>query len=239
MAASWDAYLLGPFYSLLPKRWQPDDYQISARFMARCAMVSAFLESAVALVVLRWWYLTVVTALNNAYAEKALSIDPGPLAHIAPELVGGTGFTLIAGNPITWFLFYFAVEGLLRFTVAGVTGESFGTLPLGALEFAFHRTMRGRAGRELPLVPDEVLPGDKSSHLRIASCRKRPEWKYPYAIRYDRIVFQFIAVRTSQSGPRPYVYALRRLPPGEAASGLRDYQPEDVIWQEARVESLL
>jgi hypothetical protein len=29
-------------------------------------------------------------------------------------------------------------------------------------------------------------------------------------------------------GPRPYVYSLRRLPPGEIAGGLKDYTPEDV-----------
>lgn len=239
MGASWDAYLLGPLYALLPKRWQPVEYRHSPRLVARCAMLSGFVESAVAFVLLRYWYMTVLTGLNEAYAAKALSDNPGALKTIAPELVGTAGFAMIAGNPITWVILYLAAEGALRLAVAAVTGESFGVLPLGAVEFVFFRAFRGRPGRRLALVPDEVLPGDKSSHLRIASCCKRAQWKYPYAIRYEGVFFQFIGLRSGIMGPRPFVYALRRLPPGEMARGLRDYRPEDVLSQGARLESLV
>jgi hypothetical protein len=39
-------------------------------------------------------------------------------------------------------------------------------------------------------------------------------------------------------GPRPYVYSLRRLPMGEIARGLKEYDPRDVLTPVFRVERL-
>lgn len=235
---SWTAYILGPFYAILPKRWRYIDHYGSARFMARCTMVSGILESVAALLVLRYWYMSILMWISEIYAEHALGKEPGDWAHIAPETVGGAGFMLVVGNPITWIILYFGAEGVLRLAAAAIAGESFGTLPLCAIDFVFGFLTRGRGKKELPLVRDEILPGDSSSDLRIASCEKRPEWKYPFTIRYERAFFQVVAVKSQMAGPRPYVYSLRRLPPGEVARGLRDYHPDDVLMPIARVQSL-
>lgn len=234
----WTTYVVAPFYTLLPKRWRHIEDEGSVQFMARCTMVSGILESLTALLVLRYWYLTVLMWISNAYAEKALSKNPGSAAHVAPELVGGAGFMLVASNPITWIILYFGAEGILRLAAAIITEEPFGTLPLCAIDFAFTLATRGRRSADLPLVRDEMLPGDASSDLRIASCRKRPEWRYPFTIRYEGTFFQVVGVNSLHAGPRPYVYSLRRLPAGEVARGLRDYHPEDVLAPVVRVQSL-
>ncbi len=117
--------------------------------------------------------------------------------------------------------------------------EVFGTLPLYALD-RLYRMFSGSLSRpELALVPDEVLRGDKKSDLRIASCRKRPLWKYPFTIKYGGAFFQFIGSRDTVLGARPHIYRLRRLPPGEIARGLREYDPDDILREPPRVAALL
>jgi hypothetical protein len=237
--ASWAGYILGPVYASLPKRWRYVDHHSSARFMARCAIVSGVIESIAALLVLRFWYMKFFGLLGSAYAHAALdSADENPITKIAPEVVGGAGFLVFAASPLTWLILYFAVEGILRLAAAVVTGEVCGILPLCAVDFAHHLATRGRSKEELPLVRDEVLPGDAACDLKIASCRKRPDWKYPFTIRYERAFFQVVAEHFANAGPRPYIYSLRRLPPGEVARGLREYHPDDVLVPVARVESL-
>jgi len=113
-----------------------------------------------------------------------------------------------------------------------------GILPLCAVDFAHHLATRGRSKQELPLVRDEILPGDRSCDLKIASCRKRSDWKFPFTIRYESAFFQVVAEHFANAGPRPYIYSLRRLPPGEVARGLRDYHPDDVLVPVSRIQSL-
>lgn len=238
MASSWTGYFLGPVYASLPKRWRYVEHHGSARFMARCAMVSGFLEFIIALLVMRFWYVKFFGFLGSAYAHAALdSSDENPVTKIAPEAVGGAGFLVFVASPITWLIFYFVVEGVLRLAAAVVAGEVCGILPLCAIDFAYNFAARRRPQQQLPLVRDEVLPGDGACNLKIASCRKRPDWKYPFTIRYEGAFFQVVAEHFGKVGPRPYVYSLRRLPPGEVARGLREYHPDDVLVPAARVQS--
>jgi len=234
----WPAYFLGPFDALLPKRWRFVEKSTSARFMARSTMISGIIESVVALLVLRYWYMTVLGWISDAYVSKALSKDPGWTTYTPPEYVGGAGFMLIAGNPITWIILYFGLEGVVRLTAAAIAGQSFGSLPLCVIDFVVGLATRSRGSRELPLVPDEILRGNASCDLRIASCQKRPDWEYPFTIRYEGVFFQVIGLNSLRNGPRPYIYSLRRLPLGERAKGLRDYHPDDVLRPVVRLQSL-
>lgn len=232
------AYLLGCFDAVLPKRWRFVKNYASEQLMARCTMISGLVESVVALLVLRYWYVTVLTWILSAYAEKALSKQQGWAAYTPAEFVGGAGFMIFAGNPITWIILYFGAEGILRLAAAVITGEAFGTLPLCAIDAGIRLATRRRKTSDLPLVSDEILPGDASSDLRIASCQKRTEWKYPFTIRYERAFFQVVGVDSCEKGPRPYVYLFRRLPPGEVARGLRDYHPDDVLVTSTPIQSV-
>lgn len=123
---------------------------------------------------------------------------------------------------------YFAAEGVVRFYAAISSGEAHGTFPLIAAD-DLRRILKARARPELPLVCDEVTQGHEACDLRIASCRPKAEWKYPYTIRYADVYFQVTGYSDVVAGPRPHVYLFRRLPQGEIAGGLKDYDPQDIV----------
>lgn len=124
---------------------------------------------------------------------------------------------------------YFCVEGLVRFYAGLSTGEGLGSFPLIVLADLWRIARHSTARPKPPLVRDEILPGDPGSDLKIASCREKSEWKYPYTIRYAGAYFQVTGEIQMPSVPRPYIYLLRRLPPGEIARGLKDYSPDDIL----------
>jgi len=236
MNHSWTAYILAPIYALFPKRWRYVDHHGSARFMARAAVVSGVAEAVATLFVLRIWYMKFFTILGDRYAQY--TVDSGNDRMFAPELVGQAGFLAFAANPLTWFILYFGIEGVLRALAALTTGEVCGVLPLCALDYGFRLAFSRRKPADLALVRDEILPGDSSCDIRISSCRERPDWKYPFTIRYERAYFQVISADVMDRGPRPYIYSLRRLPAGEIARGLREYHPDDVLVPVSRIEPI-
>ncbi len=237
MAASWITYALGPFYTLMPRRWRAGQQYGSESFLGRAALFSGVAESLLALFALRTWYLSFFGMLGQKYMEYYNNSKSETL--FAWEPVTWAGFITFITLPLTWLFFYFFLEGIVRATAGIITGEVFGSLPLYALD-RLYRMFSGSLSRpELALVPDEVLRGDKKSDLRIASCRKRPLWKYPFTIKYGGAFFQFIGSRDTVLGARPYIYRLRRLPPGEIARGLREYDPEDILREPPRVAALL
>jgi len=143
--------------------------------------------------------------------------------------IGGYFAWTSPSRMITSISVYFAMEGIIRFYAAVSSGEALGTFPLSALD-DLARIGKQKASRpKLPLVRDELLPGDASCDLKVASCREKSEWRYPYTIRYGGTYFQVVGTTELRVGPRPYVYLLRRLPPGEVAGGLKDYSPDDIL----------
>ncbi|MGH9735361.1 MAG: hypothetical protein ACRD8A_12320 [Candidatus Acidiferrales bacterium] len=185
--------------------------------------------------VLRAWYWRFFTILGQKYAHQVLSMK---YTLIAPsDRLGAAGFVVLATTPVTWLILYFVAEGLFRIFVAMGTGEACGLLPLVIIDYVCRPLFRPTK-RQLPLVSDEVIAqGDHD--LTISSCRRKPEWKHPYAIRYHRAFFRVVGQKTQTFGPRPYVYTLRRLGPGEVASGLRDYDPRDILSIPYQVQRLL
>ncbi|MGA2509470.1 MAG: hypothetical protein ABSG27_04510 [Candidatus Acidiferrales bacterium] len=235
MAASW-TYLVGPIYTLLPPRWRATRHHGSAQSLAQAALISGFAESLLSLAVVRFWCLSFFGLLSDKYAYYFLNSKAGSV--FSWETVTQAGFITFASHPLTWFILYFAVEGVVRATAALVTGEVCGTLPLYAIDGAIYMAGRLRKPSELDLVPDEVAAGKSEGELKISSCRKRPDWKYPFTIRYGGAFFQVIGENYIGRGPRPYVYSLRRLPMGEIARGLKEYDPRDVLTPVFRVERL-
>jgi hypothetical protein len=125
---------------------------------------------------------------------------------------------------------YFAAEGVVRFYAAISSQEALGSFPLIAAADIW-QIAKDRQARhdQQPLVSDEVVPGDGTCDLKIASCREKSEWNYPYTIRYAGAYFQVMGSSAMASGPRPYVYSLRRLPDGAIAGGFKNYHPKDVL----------
>jgi len=153
-------------------------------------------------------------ALISGFVEAVIF---GRLAWISPSRV------------ITSVAAYFAAEGIVRFYAALSSHEALGSFPLIAAADLYRIVKNSRARPKLPLVRDEISPGNETCDLRIASCRPKTDWKYPFTIRYAGAYFQVIGYVDVGAGPRPYIYSLRRLPPGEIAGGLKDYDPENIL----------
>jgi hypothetical protein len=226
LGSSWTTYVLGPLYSLFPERWRGRTYRGSQHHLAQSAFFSGILEAIISAGTLSIWYLRFFGVLGSKYIEYLTHAEQGSL--FTWEAFSQAGFHTFLIHPLTWIITYFGFEGLFRAVAALSTGEVVGTLPLWMVERAF-QFLRPGPGALLPLVPDEITGGDRTCDLQIASCRRRPEWKYPYTIRYGGVYFQVIADKFINAGPRPYLYLLQRLPAGEIARGLKNYDPKDVL----------
>lgn len=236
MSASWTAYVVGPFAALLPKRWRQGERNGPTTYFARAALISGVAEAVLSLMVMGFWYAGVVGLFSSHYANfittsaQALSSEW--------TFAGGAGLIGFATNPITWLILYFAFEGVIRAFAAIASNEVVGTLPLYLADFLWRKLRRKRKAPELPLVPDEITPGGSTCDIRIASCRRRDGWRYPFTLRYAGGYFQVIDEQYMAAGPRPYIYSLRRLPPGEIARGLKNYDPADVLTPIHRIQPL-
>jgi hypothetical protein len=236
MTVSWTAYVIGPLYTLLPRRWRAGTGHSSERSLVRATMISGVSEALVALFVLSFWYMYYFGTLGTKYS--AFNAGSSHFAFPSTELAGDAEFITFAVNPLTWAIVYFGIEGILRTVGALITGETVGTLPLYGLEYAWRTVQRKRAAPELPLVTDEITPGREICDIRIASCRQRDGWRYPFTLRYAGAYFQVIDEQNMGVGPRPYVYSLRRLPAGEVARGLKNYDPTDVLRPIERIQPI-
>jgi hypothetical protein len=228
----WPTYILGPIFTLLPRRWREKIFPTTPNRLARAATLSGIFEALLALVALFIWYSIYVRLAGDALAHS--SAAPGG----ADERMGLFAYIWFWLNPITWVVAYFGLEGVLRSVAALTAGESYGTLPLFLAERLYRLAARPSKKPGLAPVSDEITPGDATCDIKIASCRAKPDWKYPFTIRYGGAYFQVIANIHLGAGPRPYVYSLRRLPPGEIARGLREYHPEDALVAVQRLERI-
>lgn len=140
------------------------------------------------------------------------------------------GLFAFALHPLTWTIAYCGCEGIVRAVAALAAKHSYGTLPLAAVDILYRKVMRRAQPATLPLVADEITPGTEDFDFRISSCRQKPLWKHqPFTIRYAGAYFQVVGESFIAAGPRPYIYFLRRLRPGEATGGVQDYRPEDTL----------
>jgi hypothetical protein len=163
------------------------------------------------------WRLHILWSRAAFLSGLAQVLIFGRLAWTSPSLV------------LTSLSAYFAAEGLVRLYAAISSQEALGSFPLIAAADIWRIVKTSRVRPEPPLVHDEVVPGDEMWDLKIASCREKSDWKYPYAIRYADTYFQVRGHADIAAGPRPYVYFLRRLQHGEIARGLKDYDPNDIV----------
>ena len=217
-------YILGPFAALLPRRWRKRVFPSTPEQLARAAILSGILETALAIAGLVVWYSIYVTLASRVAAHSTAAVPDA-----AAPRIGMFAYIWFWLNPVTWLVAYFVLEGVVRYLAALATGEVYGTLPLCVVDLVWCHLRRPAPRHEPPLVADEILPGGSACDIKIASCRSKPDWRYPFTIRYAGGYFQVIAGVDLGVGPRPHVYSLRRLPPGEVARGLKEYQPDDIL----------
>jgi len=82
----------------------------------------------------------------------------------------------------------------------------------------------------LPLVPDFVFNGDGKEgwHLRVESCRPKPEWRIGRTIRYEGRLYRVLDA-CEATPERPFGFHLRLLYESEAARGPMDYTPDEPL----------
>lgn len=218
--------IFGPLATMLPRRWRVRALAAMPVQVSFAATLSGVLETVLAIAGLVAWYSIYVTLAAEAIGHSSAAIPDQSANRIGMFAV--VWFWL---NPVTWVVAYFILEGAARLLAGLVTGEAYGILPLWALEriWRFTNRRRQKGKPTLPLVADEITPGDATCDIKIASCRSKAGGKYPFTIRYAGAYFQVIASLDLTAGPRPHIYSLRRLPPGEIAGGLTDYDPADVL----------
>ena len=221
-------YLVGPFLSLLPETWRASLPWAESIRWRRATFLSGALEACSSLCALVVWYSYSVT--HHTRVQIALALRAHPNIHPRPDLLGLIGFVFVALNAVTWVICWFCFEGVVRALGAVFTEEIVGTLPLWIIDKSY-RVLRRRDQnrRRPPPIPDEVTwyKDGQAEVLRVVSCRPKPTWKNRSTI---HIKEEFFQVEKSILGslPRPYVYYLRRLRPGEIIRGPENYDPQAV-----------
>jgi hypothetical protein len=221
-------YILGPILTLLPERWRRGATAFRTTDAARDAAISGLLECLAVMIVLLAWHPIYL---------KHVAAAAGHLPSAGSRKFGIFGDLWFWLSPITWVAAYFGLEGVARSLTAATSGEVYATMPLLLVEWVARGGWRDQGGTpdmrkpdpRLPVVKDEVVPNPNTSDIKISSCRPKDGWEYPFTIRYEGLYYQVMTGARATSGVRPYVYTLRRLPPGEPAHGLKDYKPEDVL----------
>lgn len=229
--------LLGPVFALLPERWRKALFGDAPINWRRAALVSGILEGIFFLLALIGWYMYYVPLAKAQ--QEAVVLDAmmknSKVEMDTTSLRVGMAFSALTAfmiHPLTWALFYFWLEGILRACAAGLTQEVTGTLPLVLVDRTLAALGHKAYEVRVPLVADEVTPGDEKSSwdLKVASCRPKPTWKYPLTISLDGEFFQVVGESTvGASQGRPHVYLLRRPPEGEAYKGVDPYDPQAIL----------
>jgi hypothetical protein len=232
---------------MLPRRWR-ESHPLFFIHWPIAAALSGMIESFLALLAFIYWYSYSVTH----WAQDAVysAIQKG--ASIPPHAVGFAALAVMFLHPVTWLIAGCALEGAVRFLGAAFTGSVLGILPLFLLDKVWSRfTSSPRAERSAdtrnnwssffssirqraaflgnPPLPDEVRYSEDATGevLSIASSRPKSGWELPRIIRCNDIYYRLEAT-SEQSGPRPFLYVLRRLPAGVPGRKVISYSADDL-----------
>jgi hypothetical protein len=231
-------YILGPFLSLLPKRWRKSFRFDPPIHWARAAAISGLAESVAAVIALSYWYSYSVTTWVSRALDLALE---GKLGNgVTDHAIGFTALLIWTSHPLTWLIAYFCAEGAARLCSAAFSDSVLGIFPLFLLDKAIVRIFLRRASKEadhaeaaspgstflgairermmiarLPLVSDELFFSRNATEelLEIHACRRKDDWVPPRVVRYLDGYYRLEASSRGE-GPRPFRYKLRRLPAG-------------------------
>jgi len=241
-------YLLGPFLSLLPKRWRKWLFSAEPINWTRATFISGLAEFGAAIYALMYWYSYFMTLWVQRGAEVA--INGGVGSDITDHAIGAAALLLWTNHPLTWILGYLCVEGAVRLCGAVFADSMLGTLPLFLLDkvvvtvFRLEKREAGNgmdapagsfagAVREkmltatLPKVPDEIsVRNDKGEQiLEISACRPKEDWMPPRVVRFKDNYYRLEACSQGIGG-RPFRYTLRRLAVGVPGRSVLLYSAE-------------
>lgn len=245
-------FLLGPFLAALPKRWHqalPMQKLIEWR---TASVLSGFVEFLFGVVAMLYWYSYSVTTWVSRGLDAALAGKAGP--SVNEQEVGFMAIFIFATHPLTWLIFFIAVEGSIRLVGAAFTESNLGVLPLFVADKIFLK-LTGRTAPSIAqtagytetnlssyvgavrekarvmrsaIIPDELCTTREGADefLEIRACRNKPDWTPPRTVRY---LDTFYRLEEESSGPepRPFRYRLRRLTAGVMSRTVLVYAPEE------------
>lgn len=241
-------FLLGPFLSILPKRWRnwlPFRESINWR---TAAALSGFAEALAALIATMYWYSYSMNTWVSRGLDAALA---GKMdQRVTDHDIAIMSLFIFATSPLTWLLAYIGIEGSVRLVAGAFAENSLGILPLFVLDRIFLK-ITGRAGPSAAqaagytqsnissyvgalrekvrhAVPDElcISKHESDEFLEIRASRRKPDWTPPRTVRY-RDTFYRLEASSETSGQRPYRYRLRRLSAGVMSRTVLVYSPEE------------
>jgi hypothetical protein len=244
-------FLLGPFLSLLPTRWRkalPFDDAVHWR---SAAILSGLAEFVMALAALMYWYSYSVTTWVSRALDNVLGRNVPTT--ITDHDIGFAALVIWATHPWTWAIAFVGVEGLTRVSAA-LADTVLGSFPLYLLEQIYSKILRSGApeparvvkfseshlssyvgavrekvmSARLSQVPDEhYIPKNTAEEiLEIRAWRAKPDWNPPRVVRYDDRYYRLEDCARG-SGPRPFIYKLRRLAAGVPGRTVLVYSPEE------------
>jgi hypothetical protein len=244
-------FLLGPFLSLLPKRWRKALPFHGAVDWRSAAVLSGLAESVIALGGLMYWYSYSVTtwvsrALDNVLGQNAPTT-------ITDHDIGFAALVIWATHPLTWTIAFFGIEGMARLCTA-FTDTVLGIFPLYLLEKIYSKIFRRGVPEpasvvkfsqshvssyvdtvkdrvltaRLSQVPDELCfaKNDSEEILEIRAWCAKPDWTPPRTVRYEDRYYR-LEETVRGSAPRPFVYKLRRLAAGVPGRTVLIYSPDE------------
>jgi hypothetical protein len=242
-------YVLGPFLSLLPARWRKALPFSQAVPWRSAAILSGLAESVIALVALMYWYSYSVSTWVSRALDLALNGKTDP--RITDHGIGFAALLVWSTHPLTWGILFFGIEGMVRLCGA-FTDTVLGVFPLYLVEKIYSKICRSGqldppydvkfsqshvtsyvgalrdkvATAKLSQVPDElcVAKNDSEEFLEIRASRAKPDWTPPRVVRYEDRYYR-LEESSRSSGPRPFVYKLRRLAAGVPGRSVLIYSP--------------
>jgi hypothetical protein len=244
-------FLLGPFLALLPRRWRKALPFYDAVHWRSAAILSGLGESVIALVGLLYWYSYSVATWVSRALDNVLSKN-APTT-ITDHDIGFAALVILATHPLTWAIAFVGVEGATR-VLAALADTVLGLFPLYLLEQIYSKIFRSgtpelaRAAKfqeshvssyvgtmrekvvnaRLSQVPDEhyILKNTAEEILEIRAWRAKPDWNSPRVVRYEDRYYRLEDCARG-SGPRPFVYKLRRLAAGVPGRSVLIYSPDE------------
>lgn len=244
-------YVLGPFLALLPKRWRKAlPFYQSVPWHA-AAILSGLAESVIALAALMYWYSYSMTTWVSRALDHVLSQNGQTT--ITDHEIGFAGLVVWATHPLTWTIAFVGIEGVVRLC-ASFSDTVLGLFPLYLLETIYSKIFRRGAPEpasavkfsqshvssyvgtmkekvmtaRLTQVPDElcVVNNHEEEFLEIRAWRAKQDWTPPRTVRYGDRYYR-LEECAKGSGPRPFIYKLRKLSKGVPGRTVLIYSPDE------------
>jgi hypothetical protein len=239
--------VVGPLVALLPRRWRQRVLPAREVQWTVAGTASGLYETLGAIIGIGYWYMYEMARVVGGGVEAA---DSGKITGASDQEIGGAALTLWWMHPITWLLFYFFFEGLVRLCSAAFTQNTVGSLPFSVVEGAvfwmlhpkeasvsvkenaasFAGAVRERAMEATHKeLPDEIVSKKDGADevLEIRANRRKADWEPPRIVRTGDAYYRLEESWTGK-GERPFCYRLRRLAAGVPGRKVIVYQlPEE------------